>query len=41
MYAIGGFGASDICQVFAVDDIFTFWMNISGIIRVKMPYVSP
>ena len=26
---------SDLCQVFAVDDIFTFWMDISGTIRVK------
>jgi len=33
--------SSDISQVFEVDDIFTFWMDISEIIRVKTTTVSP
>jgi hypothetical protein len=28
---------SDISQVFEMDDIFTIWLAISGIIRVKTP----
>ncbi len=32
---------SDISQVFDVDDIFTFWLAISGIVRVKTPIVPP
>jgi len=28
---------SDLSQVFKIDDIFTFWLAISGIIRVKIP----
>jgi hypothetical protein len=32
---------SDISQVFDVDDIFTFRLDISEIIRVKTPFASP
>jgi hypothetical protein len=32
---------SDISKVFEVDDILTFWMDISEIIRVRTPTVSP
>ncbi len=31
----------DISKVFKVDDIFTFWLVISGIIRVTTPIVRP
>jgi hypothetical protein len=31
---------SEISQVFKVGDIFTIWLAISGIIRVKTPIVS-
>jgi len=32
---------SDLSKVFVIDDIFTFWLAISEIIRVKTPIVSP
>ncbi len=32
---------SDISQVFKVDDIFTIWLAISGILRVKTPIAQP
>jgi len=34
-------GASDLLKIFCMEEIFSFWLAISEIIKVKSPIVSP